>query len=102
MPKKILLNINDILYDQAQDIRSELTKIFRKNISFACVFNALAFSGLIASDKLNEDDWEKIKSFVEDFLNKESKESKKIKKYGERYVEEIISRIVIEKRVKFE
>ncbi len=92
MVKRITINVNDLLYEKIQKIRADIIRSLRKNVSFAAVFNAVAFGGLLAADKFTEADWKLIYSFIKEFVRSEKAKRLPEKKFAKNIIE-------VEKRI---
>ena len=63
--RKRSITINTVLEEKLRDIQSQLIGSTKSNWSLSMIVNVLIISGLLAADKLSNEDFQKIKYFIE-------------------------------------
>lgn len=65
---RLSITLDQVLEDKLRDIQGGLIQGRKADVSFTTTVNVVLLAGILASDKLDEKDWEMIR----DFLDKEA------------------------------
>ncbi|MBI5378445.1 MAG: hypothetical protein HZA82_07470 [Thaumarchaeota archaeon] len=71
---RLSITLNDTLEEKLRDIQGGLIRGRKADVSFTTTVNSVLLAGILASDKLDEEDWAMIRGFLDEEelnLNKE-------------------------------
>lgn len=64
---RLSITLHDQLEEELRDIQGGLIRGRKADVSFTTTVNAVLVAGILASDKLDDEDW----TIIRDFLDKE-------------------------------
>lgn len=62
---RLSITLNDRLEDELRNIQGGLIRGRKADVSFTTTVNAVLLAGVLASDKLDDEDWAMIRNFLD-------------------------------------